>query len=137
MPASTFSFEISEAAAMAHLDEAETFIDRIRGCGARVALGGFGSGLTSLAQLRRLRVDYLKVDGELVRGIAADRHLESMVFGLAKAAESLELATVAEHVENAVTADKLRAMGFDYGQGYFFGRPAPLEDVLAREPASL
>jgi len=63
--------------------------------------------------------------------MADDRHLESMVYGLAKAAESLELPTVAEHVENRALADKLAAMGVVYGQGFAFGPPAALEAVVA------
>jgi diguanylate cyclase (GGDEF)-like protein len=131
LPGSAFSFEIAEAAAVGNLDAAEAFIEIIRGTGARVALDKFGSGLTSFAQLRRLQVDYLKIGGDLVRGMVDDRHLESMVYGLAKAAESLEMPTVAEQVENEAVAAKLQAMGFVYGQGFAFGRPAALNDLLA------
>ncbi len=132
LPGSAFSFEISEADALAHLDAAETFIDRIRGAGAKTALDGFGVGLSSFAQLRRLNVDYVKIGGELIRDMAHDRHLESTVLGLAKAAESLGIPTVAEQVENQALADKLAGMGLVYGQGFAFGRPAALSELLNR-----
>jgi EAL domain-containing protein (putative c-di-GMP-specific phosphodiesterase class I) len=133
LPAGVFSFEIAEAVAVGNVDAAAAFIEKVRGAGARVALDGCGSGLTSFAQLGRLEVDYLKVAGDLIRGIAGDRHLESMVFGLAKAAESLGLPAVAEQVENAAVADSLRAMGFVYGQGFHFGRPAAIATLIGQE----
>jgi len=129
-PGSLFSFEISETFAASHLDAAESFVDTMRAAGCRVALDNFGSGLTSFAHLRRLNVDYLKVGGELIRDMLEDRHLESMVYGLAKSAEALQIEIVAEHVENEELAQKLIAMGFAYGQGFAFGRPEPLEQVL-------
>jgi diguanylate cyclase (GGDEF)-like protein len=131
LPGSIFSFEISESAAVSHMDSTEAFIDAMKAIGSKVALDNFGSGLTSFSHLRRLRIDYLKVHGELIRGILDDRHLESMVYGLAKAAESLEVKTIAEHVENEQIADKLTAMGFVYAQGFAFGRPQPLRRALS------
>lgn len=131
LPGSLFSFEVSESAAATHMDAAEVFVETLRSAGCKVALDHFGSGLTSFAHLRRLNVDYLKVDGELIRGMPEDRHLESMVYGLAKAADSLNISMVAEHVESEVLAQKLLAMGFAYGQGFAFGRPQPLDEILS------
>jgi EAL domain-containing protein (putative c-di-GMP-specific phosphodiesterase class I) len=136
MPGSAFSFEISESAAVSNVDAAEAFIEGIRSTGARVALDGFGNGLSSFAQLRRLRVDYLKVAGDLVRGLVEDRHVESMVLGLVRAAESLEMPIVAEQVENDAIADRLREMGFVYGQGFHFGRPAGIAALVDRKDGS-
>ena len=135
LPGSLFSFEIAEMAAVGHPDAAEAFIDRVRATGARVALDGFGSGMTSFAQLRRLRVDYLKVSGDLIRGMSDDAHLESMVKGLGRVADSLNLPTVAEQVENEALAARLRDMGFDYGQGFALGKPGPVAGILGEDAA--
>jgi EAL domain-containing protein (putative c-di-GMP-specific phosphodiesterase class I) len=80
--------------------------------------------------LKRLKVSYLKIDGSLIRRVLDDIHAESLVRGLAKAAQTLGVLTVAEHVESDALAKKLRQLEVDLAQGYFFGHPAPLSQVL-------
>ena len=133
LPGSIFCFELTESVALNHPKLAEQFIDRMKAAGCRVALDDFGTGLTSLVHLRRLRVDFLKIDGGLVRRLLDDRHVESLVLGLARAAESLGLKTIAEHVETAELANRLRTIGIDYAQGFHFGRPRPLPRVLQED----
>ena len=137
LPGSMFCFEINEAAAVNRSDDAERFIASVREAGCKVALDDFGRGFTSLTNLRRLKVDFLKIDGGLIRRVLDDLHMESMVLGLAKAAESLGLKTVAEHVESQILAAKLRAIGIDYAQGYCYGQPKPLPRALAEVSGSL
>jgi EAL domain-containing protein (putative c-di-GMP-specific phosphodiesterase class I) len=120
---SLFCFEIKEAAAVNHVAAAESFIREIAKAGARIALDDFGCGLSSLAHLKRLPVHYLKIDGRFVRRIVEDRIAESIVSGVARAAKTLGISTIAEHVENAATADKLRELEVDFGQGFHLGRP--------------
>ncbi len=130
LPGQMFTFEIAEAAAIANLNQTEQFIERLHETGARVALDRFGSCLASLIQLRRLRVDHLKVAGALVRAVPDDPYVEAMLLGLAQAAQSLDLPIVAEQIENEPLAEKLEAMGFGYGQGFAFGKPAAFAEVL-------
>jgi EAL domain-containing protein (putative c-di-GMP-specific phosphodiesterase class I) len=80
--------------------------------------------------LKRLKVSYLKIDGSLIRRVLDDIHAESLVRGLAKAAQTLGVLTVAEHVESDSVAKKLRQLEVDLAQGYFFGHPAPLARAL-------
>jgi EAL domain-containing protein (putative c-di-GMP-specific phosphodiesterase class I) len=80
--------------------------------------------------LKRLRVRYLKIDGSLTRRVLDDIHVESMMGGLARAAQTLGVKTVAEHVESREIASKLRDLEIDLGQGFHFGRPEPLLRVL-------
>jgi diguanylate cyclase (GGDEF)-like protein len=133
LPGSIFCFELTESVALNHPQLAEQFIDRMKAAGCRVALDDFGTGLTSLVHLRRLHVDFLKIDGGLIRRLLDDRHVESLVLGLARAAESLGLKTIAEHVESAELANRLRSIGIDYAQGFHFGRPRPLPRVLQED----
>jgi diguanylate cyclase (GGDEF)-like protein len=130
LPAEALCFEIKESTAIADLGAAERLIGELARLGCRVALDDFGRGLSSLAHLKRLKVHYLKIDGGLVRRLADDLYVESMVRGLSQAAQTLGVAVVAEHVETAALADKVRALAIDYGQGFLYGRPAPLGDVI-------
>jgi len=126
LPPTAFCFELKEVAAVNHVAAAEIFIRELTKAGCSVALDDFGCGLSSLAHLKRLPVQYLKIDGRFVRRITEDRIAESIVSGIARAARTLGVSTIAEHVENAVTADKLRELDVDFGQGFYFGRPQPL-----------
>jgi Amt family ammonium transporter len=79
--------------------------------------------------LKRLPVSYLKIDGRFVRRIGSDRIAESIVSGIARAAQTLGVTTIAEHVESAAVAERLRELDVALGQGFHFGRPRPLADV--------
>jgi diguanylate cyclase (GGDEF)-like protein len=125
-----FCFEIKEAAALSELAATEAFIREMTSAGAKVALDDFGSGLSSLAHLKRLPVHYLKIDGRIVRRMAADRIAESIVAAIAGAARTLGVATIAEHVESAAVAERLVDLEVDMAQGFHFGRPVPLPEVL-------
>jgi diguanylate cyclase (GGDEF)-like protein len=123
LPPSAFCFEIKEAAAVNNLHAAEQFIGELTRAGCKVALDDFGSGLSSLAHLKRLPVQYLKIDGRFVRRVLEDRVAESIVSGIAKAARTLGVSAIAEHVESAPLAARLRELDVEYGQGFHLGRP--------------
>jgi diguanylate cyclase (GGDEF)-like protein len=125
LPPAAFCFELKESAAVGRLPEAEQMIRDLTKAGSRVALDDFGYGLSSLAHLKRLPVQYLKIDGRFVRRILNDRVAESIVSGIARAAKTLGVSAIAEHVESAALATRLRELEVDYGQGFFLGRPVP------------
>jgi len=131
LPPAAFCFEFKESAAVKHIAAAEALIRELSDAGCRIALDDFGSGLSSLAHLKRLPVHYLKIDGRFVRRIVDDRIAESIVSGIARAARTLGVSTIAEHVENPATAEKLRELSVDFGQGFHFGRPQALGTLLA------
>ena len=132
-----FCFELKESDAVNRIEDTERFIAALTGVGCHVSLDDFGTGLSSLAHLKRLKVSYLKIDGSLIRRVLDDIHAESLVRGLAKAAQTLGVLTVAEHVESDAVAKKLRQLEVDLAQGYFFGHPEPLTRALgATEPAA-
>ncbi len=130
LPPSLFTFELKEAAAVANLAAAEAFIRDMTAAGAKVALDDFGSGLSSLAYLKQLPVSYLKIDGLFVRRMTVDRVAESIVSAIARAARTLGLLTIAEHVESAEVAERLRELEVMFGQGFHLGRPAPFAQLL-------
>jgi EAL domain-containing protein (putative c-di-GMP-specific phosphodiesterase class I) len=72
----------------------------------------------------------VKIDGSFVRDIASDSRSRATVRGIVELAKGFSVDTVAEYVENTAVADVVRQLGVDYGQGYAFGKPEPLKDLL-------
>jgi len=129
-----FTFELTESAAVGNLASAEVVMRRLRDLGCSVALDDFGTGLSSLAYLRSLPIDMLKIDGSFVRDILKDPRAESMVQAIAHLASAMRLTTVAEYVETDEIRMRIAKLGVDYGQGFAIARPVPLTEVLAELP---
>jgi len=128
-------FEITETAAISNLESVRSLIEDLQAMGCRFALDDFGSGLSSFAYLHNLGVDYLKIDGAFVRDMARDPVDAAMVEAIAKVGRIMGIHTVAEFVEDKATADALRALGVNYGQGHYFAAARPLA-VLCEELAA-
>lgn len=131
VPADVLCFEITETSAIENLDEAIAFINAMRSMGCRFALDDFGVGMSSLTYLKRLPVDYVKIDGSFVRDMLTDKADRMTVEMINQISHLAGRQTIAEFVENAEILAALRAIGVDYAQGYFLGRPQPfLPEVL-------
>lgn len=122
-------FEITESAAIANLAETLPLLNELKGMGCRLSLDDFGSGMSSFAYLKRLPVDYLKIDGAIVKGLASDPLDFIMVQSIHNIATAMGIHTVAEFVESEEIFLKLREIGVRYAQGYWLGRPEPLEGM--------
>jgi c-di-GMP-related signal transduction protein len=129
-----FCFELTESAAIANLGKAEVLMRRLRGLGCTIALDDFGTGLSSLAYLRALPVDMLKIDGSFVRDILKDPRAESMVQAIAQLARSMKMTTVAEYVESDEIRLRVATLGVDYGQGFAIARPVSMADTMLELP---
>jgi len=127
---SKISFEITETAAIANLTQAKHFINVLRQQGCLFALDDFGSGLSSFAYLKNLKVDRLKIDGMFVKDITTDVIDEAMVKSINDVGHVMGMKTIAEFVENDAIKERLIALGVDYGQGYGLGKPVPIDDIL-------
>ncbi len=123
-------FEITETAAISHLDQAKSFIYAMKDVGAKFALDDFGSGLSSFGYLRELPVDFLKIDGSLVKKIHLDPCDRAMVALINDIAHMMGMETIAEFVENDQILRCLEEIGVDYAQGYGIGKPEPLDFSL-------
>lgn len=132
VPPENLCFEITETSAIANIKESTLFIEALRTRGCRFALDDFGSGFSSFTYLKTLPVDYLKIDGSLVRDIVEDHVSLQMVIAVNHIAHAMGRQTIAEYVESAAIADKLREIGVDYLQGYHIGIPSP---NMVLEPA--
>jgi EAL domain-containing protein (putative c-di-GMP-specific phosphodiesterase class I) len=129
-----FCFELTESAAIGNLARAEGLMRQLRKVGCSIALDDFGTGLSSLAYLRSLPINMLKIDGSFVRDVLKDPRAESMVQAIAQLARSMSMVTVAEYVETEEIRTRVAALGVNYGQGFAIARPRPLIDILAELP---
>ncbi|WP_239175468.1 putative bifunctional diguanylate cyclase/phosphodiesterase [Actinoplanes cyaneus] len=107
-------------------------VETLHRAGVRIALDDFGTGHSSLGLLRTVPVDVLKVDKSFVDEIIAGGRPPVIVDALIHVSKGLGLRAVAEGVETAEQADYLRELGYEYAQGYYFGRPVPEPSFHAR-----
>ena len=123
LPPGKICFEVTETAAIGNLAGATRFIDTLRRIGCRFALDDFGSGLSSFAYLKRLPVDFLKIDGMFVKDIADDSIDRALVRSINQIGHVMGKKTIAEFVEDEAILNLLQEMGVDYAQGFAFGKP--------------
>jgi len=129
VPAEKICFDINESAAIANLTDATRFMTTLSKIGCRFALDDFGSGHSSFAYLKSLPVDYLKIDGVYVKGIADDPLDLAIVRSINDIGQVMEKHTIAEYVESEQVAEKLREIGIDFYQGYLVTEPIPLKNL--------
>lgn len=123
----TLVFEITETAAIANLPSAAALASRLTALGCHFALDDFGVGFGSFYYLKRLPLDYIKIDGDFIQTLARSPTDQHVTKAIVDVAQGLGLKTIAEYVEDAETLEMLRGYGVDYAQGFHIGRPAPLE----------
>ncbi len=120
---SMLCFEITESAVIANLDIAKQFITQLKEMGCRFALDDFGSGLSSFGYLKNLPVDYVKLDGSLVRDIVGNRVNQAMVHAINYVTHIMGMESIAEYVESEAILKSLKAISVDYAQGYAIDKP--------------
>jgi diguanylate cyclase (GGDEF)-like protein len=122
--------EVTESALFPDPDTALLRLTALRSIGVRLAIDDFGIGFSSLWHLRQVpEVDLLKIDRAFISDIGRNRKDSAIVGAVIVLAGSLGMDIVAEGIETPEQAEELRAMGADYGQGWFFGRPRELHDL--------
>jgi diguanylate cyclase (GGDEF)-like protein len=128
-------FEITEQMAVRFAVQLDRQLTTLRDLGCRIAVDDFGTGYSSFSYLKKLPVDYLKIDGSFIRKLTSSRVDQTMVRMIGEVAKAAGLQTVAEYVESAGALRLLAKYGIDYAQGYYIGRavPEPLEAVFNPE----
>jgi len=126
--------EITESLFLDNLDQTQTVLKCLRQNGIRIAIDDFGSGYSALSYLRDLSIDEVKLDRDFIAPILADPRAAAVVRAVIDLSHELGLRTVAEGVENAETASRLREYGCDVAQGYFFSPPLSVEDLIESLP---
>jgi EAL domain-containing protein (putative c-di-GMP-specific phosphodiesterase class I) len=126
IPTQKLCFEITETTALTNLTSVLDFMTALKKLGCRFALDNFGSGMASFISLKNLPVDFLKIDGTLIKGITDDRVKNATVNAINHIAKIMSIQTIAEQVENQATFEKLTEINVDYVQGYWIAEPQPL-----------
>jgi diguanylate cyclase (GGDEF)-like protein/PAS domain S-box-containing protein len=104
-------------------------LSQLKGLGVRLAIDDFGTGFSSLGYLRRFPIDVLKIDGSFIASLSDGQEQRAVVNAILRLGETLHLETVAEGIEEATQVADLRAMGATFGQGYFFARALPADEI--------
>jgi diguanylate cyclase (GGDEF)-like protein/PAS domain S-box-containing protein len=123
LPATSLGFEITETLLIDQFDYTVGVLSAIRELGCRVGLDDFGTGYSSLGYLRRLPIDFLKIDGSLTADIDTDGQARTIAGAIITMADALGLDVIAEGVETEAQAGVLRDLHCAFAQGYLFGRP--------------
>jgi PAS domain S-box-containing protein len=133
---SLIAVELTETVLLEDEEAASRFISSIAELGCGLALDDFGTGYGGFTYLKRLPVDYLKIDTEFVTDLPTNEASQHVVKAVVNLARGFGQETVAEGVEDEATLRMLRELGVDFAQGYAIARPGPLVDVLgAATPA--
>jgi diguanylate cyclase (GGDEF)-like protein/PAS domain S-box-containing protein len=134
---SSLCLELTESALVENTVHAAAILGRLKEIGVMLSLDDFGTEYSSFAYLRSFRLDELKIDQSFIREIRTSPGDERIVRSMIEVAKSLNLATVAEGVEDEVALELVRHAGCDMGQGFYFARPmhssAFIEFVLASQ----
>jgi len=115
--------ELIESEGIENYTEVAEFISDIKKLGCQVAIDDFGTGYSNFTHLIHLNVDYLKIDGSIIKNILKDKNAEIVAKTIVQFAGQLGIETVAEFVDSQEILDKVCELGIDYSQGYFLGKP--------------
>jgi diguanylate cyclase (GGDEF)-like protein/PAS domain S-box-containing protein len=120
--------ELTESVVLANVEEVVSRMAQLHGLGVRFSLDDFGTGYSSLSYLKRLPLDQIKIDQSFIRDIVVDPNDAAIVEAILAMCRTLGLQVIAEGVETEAQRDFLVRNGCTAFQGYFFGRPAPIEE---------
>jgi len=129
LPPSLLVLELTESVALVDLIESARVLQSLKSLGVRIALDDFGTGFSSLSHLGALPVDVVKIDKSFVQ--AMEQSGASVAEAVLQIARTFNLAPVAEGVEDATQATRLRELDCAQAQGYHFARPMPANDLTA------
>ncbi len=124
-------FEITETGPVGNIKRAAELVRSLRALGCRFALDDFGSGYCSFSYLTDLDLDWVKIDGRLVRDALHSPVALAIVLSIVQIARVADLLCVAEWVDSPQLLQRMQEIGIDFAQGYQIGRPMPLEEFFA------
>ncbi|HUK01668.1 MAG TPA: bifunctional diguanylate cyclase/phosphodiesterase [Steroidobacteraceae bacterium] len=129
LPAELLELEVTETAVLRHPDRTLKRLQDIRDLGVKLSIDDFGTGYASLAYLKQLPVDALKIDKSFVMNLGTDAADQRIVKGSIQLAQSFGMTVVAEGVESEPAAERLREYGCLYAQGFYFSRPLEADQI--------
>jgi len=120
------TFEILESDAIEDFVKVERFILEVRRYGAKIAIDDFGSGYSNFSYLTKIKADYIKIDGSLVKNLDSDKNSLIIVETIVQFAKKLGVKTIAEYVHSSSVMGKVKELKIDYSQGYYIDEPSLL-----------
>jgi len=124
--ASRIVFEILESEGVENYDTIKQFIAQVKILGAKIAIDDFGTGYSNFEHILRLNVDYIKIDGSLIRNITNNSRNHIVIETIVNFAQKIGAQTIAEFVSDEAIFETVKKLNVTYSQGYFTGRPEPL-----------
>lgn len=115
--------EITEQEGVEDFDRLIVVVERLRKLGVEIAIDDFGSGYANYVHILRIRPNYIKIDGSLIKNILTDFESQILVKSIIQFAKELDITIIAEYVENKDVFEMLKMYGVDEFQGYYFGKP--------------
>jgi EAL domain-containing protein (putative c-di-GMP-specific phosphodiesterase class I) len=124
------TLEVTESSIMEDVSRAVLVLECLRDIGVRISMDDFGTGHSSLAQLRNIPLHELKIDKSFVMTILDDAKNEAIVRTTIDLAHSLKLEVVAEGVEDEATMRRVASLGCEQAQGYYLSKPVPADEFI-------
>lgn len=122
-------FELLETEEIENFDIVRQFIERVQALGCKVGVDDFGAGYSNFNMLEALQVDFVKIDGALIKKIDSDENQEIIVDSIANYTKRRNITTVAEFVSNEAIYKKIKSLGIDLAQGWHFGQAIELDKI--------
>jgi diguanylate cyclase (GGDEF)-like protein len=132
VPTTNLIFEITERKAIEDIMRVVSFVRKLKNEGFCFAIDDFGSGYSSFYYLKYLPVDFLKIEGEFIKSLPNSPTDRVFIEGIVNVARKMGIKTVAEYVESEEVLEVVKDLGIDYAQGYYLGKPEPLEEKLKK-----
>ncbi|CAA6825056.1 MAG: diguanylate cyclase/phosphodiesterase (GGDEF & EAL domains) with PAS/PAC sensor(s) [uncultured Sulfurovum sp.] len=118
-------FEITESEEVSDYKVINDFIQEVKKYGAKIAIDDFGSGYANFEHIININADYIKIDGSLIKNINQDNNAAIITEAIISFSKKLGRKTITEYVHNQEVYETVKALGADYSQGYYFGKPSP------------
>jgi diguanylate cyclase (GGDEF)-like protein len=129
--AALIEIELTENASMVNIDKTREIFSQLKRLGVKLSIDDFGTGMSSLAYIKHLDVDYIKIDRSFIIDIVTDNRDEAVISGLLLLCKKLDKLTIAEGVETIEQANKLASLGCNLAQGYLYSKPLSAEEMTS------
>ena len=116
-------FEILESEGIENYEEVSSFIDEMKSLGCKIAIDDFGSGYSNFEHLLKLNINYIKIDGSLIKNIDTDKYAQIVIETIVDFASKLNITTIAEYVHNESVHEKVKKLNIHRSQGFYLAEP--------------
>ncbi|MDD2697219.1 MAG: EAL domain-containing protein [Arcobacteraceae bacterium] len=116
-------FEIVESESIENFEQIAIFIKEVKAYGCKIAIDDFGTGYSNFVYLMKVKADYIKIDGSMIKNIDVNTDAQMVVSTIVEFAKKMGMKTIAEFVENESILNKVLELGIDYTQGYYYSKP--------------